>query len=53
MVPKQTVNAALKAKLPEEIRKAGSMTSVNNGSFPPYEIVAGTTDGMVSVCCRR
>ncbi|WP_425351549.1 ABC transporter substrate-binding protein [Phyllobacterium brassicacearum] len=43
-VPKQTINEALKAKLPEEIRKAGSMISVNNGSFPPYEIVTGTTE---------
>ncbi|MCK8779964.1 ABC transporter substrate-binding protein [Rhizobium sp. NTR19] len=29
-------------RLPEEIKAAGKMTSVNNGSFPPYEIVTGT-----------
>lgn len=43
-IPKQTVNQALKARLPVEIQKSGSMTSVNNGSFPPYEIVSGTTE---------
>jgi polar amino acid transport system substrate-binding protein len=36
------VDEALRAKLPEEIRKAGKMIAVNNGSFPPYEIVTGT-----------
>ncbi len=44
VIPKQTVNEALKAKLPEEIRKAGYMTSVNSGSFPPYDIVVSSTD---------
>lgn len=41
-VPKPAVNDELRARLPEEIRKAGRMISVNNGSFPPYEIVTGT-----------
>ncbi len=41
-VPKQTVNDALHARLPEKIRTDGKMISVNNGSFPPYEIVTGT-----------
>ena len=41
-VPVQKLDAALQAKLPEEIRKAGKMIAVNNGSFPPYEIVTGT-----------
>ncbi|CAN7147807.1 ABC transporter substrate-binding protein [Mesorhizobium sp. LjNodule214] len=41
-VPKLAVDEALRAKLPENIRTAGSMISVNNGSFPPYEIVTGT-----------
>ncbi|WP_293853612.1 ABC transporter substrate-binding protein [uncultured Alsobacter sp.] len=41
-IPAQKVDEALRAKLPEEIRKAGKMTAVNNGSFPPYEIVTGT-----------
>lgn len=40
-LPKLTVNAELHAKLPESIRTAGKMISVNNGSFPPYEIVKG------------
>jgi polar amino acid transport system substrate-binding protein len=39
---KLPVNDALHAKLPEHIRSAGKMISVNNGSFPPYEIVTGT-----------
>jgi polar amino acid transport system substrate-binding protein len=41
-IPKQKVDEALRAKLPETIRSAGKMISVNNGSFPPYEIVADT-----------
>lgn len=41
-IPKQSVNEELRARLPEKIRSEGKMTSVNNGSFPPYEIVTGT-----------
>jgi polar amino acid transport system substrate-binding protein len=41
-IPKQTVNEHLRARLPESIRAEGKMISVNNGSFPPYEIVTGT-----------
>jgi polar amino acid transport system substrate-binding protein len=41
-IPKQTVNEQLRARLPENIRAEGKMISVNNGSFPPYEIVTGT-----------
>ncbi|WP_337269583.1 ABC transporter substrate-binding protein [Oryzifoliimicrobium ureilyticus] len=41
-IPKQTVNNELRARLPEKIRTEGKMISVNNGSFPPYEIVTGT-----------
>ena len=32
---------ALFARLPESVQKSGKMISVNNGSFPPYEIVEG------------
>lgn len=42
VMPKLTVDKALHARLPEDIRAAGKMISVNNGSFPPYEIVKGT-----------
>ncbi len=41
-IPAQTMDPALHAKLPAEIQKSGVMTSVNNGSFPPYEIVTGS-----------
>ncbi|MGV8926382.1 MAG: ABC transporter substrate-binding protein [Ewingella sp.] len=41
-IPVQTMDPALHAKLPAEIQKSGFMTSVNNGSFPPYEIVTGS-----------
>ncbi|EJN05865.1 periplasmic component of amino acid ABC-type transporter/signal transduction system [Phyllobacterium sp. YR531] len=41
-LPKQSVDEQLRARLPQEIRDAGFMTAVNNGSFPPYEIVTGT-----------
>lgn len=35
-------NDELRARLPQEILDKGSMISVNNGSFPPYQIVEGT-----------
>src|SRR4029453_4272828 len=38
-IPRQSVDEALRAKLPEEIRASGELVSVNNGSFPPYDIV--------------
>lgn len=41
-IPQQTVNEELHARLPEQVRAEGKMISVNNGSFPPYEIVTGT-----------
>jgi len=39
---KQSLNGDLRARLPQEILDAGRMVAVNNGSFPPYEIVTGT-----------
>lgn len=36
--PKVAEDSALHKLLPGKIRKSGKMTSVNNGSFPPYEI---------------
>lgn len=42
-IPVQKVDQALHDRLPAEIKSAGKMTSVNNGSFPPYEIVEGPT----------
>jgi polar amino acid transport system substrate-binding protein len=41
-VKPQSVNEELRARLPEDIRREGKMVAVNNGSFPPYEIVTGT-----------
>lgn len=41
-LPALEKDEALHARLPENIRTAGKMISVNNGSFPPYEIVTGT-----------
>lgn len=41
-IPTQQVDAKLRARLPADILSAGEMTAVNNGSFPPYEIVTGT-----------
>jgi polar amino acid transport system substrate-binding protein len=41
-IPTQTVDQALRAKLPKEILAAGEIVSVNSGSFPPYEIVSDT-----------
>ncbi|EHD23050.1 MULTISPECIES: ABC transporter substrate-binding protein [Brenneria] len=38
----QQVNKDLHARLPDDIKKAGVLKAVNNGSFPPYEIVSGT-----------
>ncbi|MEY4933322.1 MAG: hypothetical protein RLZZ403_1642, partial [Pseudomonadota bacterium] len=41
-IPAQKVDAALRAMLPENIRKAGKLISANNSSFPPYTIVVGS-----------
>lgn len=40
-IPAQKVDQALHDRLPAEIKSSGKMISVNNGSFPPYEIVNG------------
>ncbi|MBF8192460.1 ABC transporter substrate-binding protein [Nonomuraea sp. K274] len=34
----QAKDQALYARLPEKVKTAGKLVSVNNGSFPPYEI---------------
>jgi polar amino acid transport system substrate-binding protein len=41
-IPAQKMDQALHDKLPDAIKTAGEMTSVNSGSFPPYEIVTGS-----------
>ncbi|MDF7660418.1 ABC transporter substrate-binding protein [Erwiniaceae bacterium L1_54_6] len=41
-IPSQKVDQALHDRLPADIKSAGKMIAVNNGSFPPYEIVNGT-----------
>ncbi|NJC73512.1 ABC transporter substrate-binding protein [Planosporangium thailandense] len=43
-VPTQKVDAALRAKLPQKITDAGTLTSVNTGAFPPYTISAAGGD---------
>lgn len=40
-IPTQKMDQALHDLLPAQIKQAGKMISVNNGSFPPYEIVNG------------
>ncbi|WP_158783729.1 ABC transporter substrate-binding protein [Pantoea sp. BAV 3049] len=42
-IPAQKMDQALHDRLPADIKQAGKMISVNNGSFPPYEIVEGPT----------
>ena len=42
VLPTQTLDQALHAKLPQDIQQSGRIISVNNGSFPPYEIAIGT-----------
>ena len=42
-IPAQKVDQALHDRLPADIKTAGKIISVNNGSFPPYEIVEGPT----------
>lgn len=41
-IPTVKMDQALHDRLPAKIKNSGQMTSVNNGSFPPYEIVTGT-----------
>ena len=38
-IPKQSVNADLRAKLPKSVLDAGELVAVNSGSFPPYDII--------------
>lgn len=45
-IPKQEVNQELSDQLPADIKKAKKITTVNSGSFPPYEIIQ--TDGTAS-----
>ncbi|WP_286957420.1 ABC transporter substrate-binding protein [Brevibacterium sp. UBA7493] len=40
-VQEQELNQELHDQLPDDIKDAGSITSVNTGSFPPYTIVDG------------
>lgn len=40
-IPTQKMDQVLHDRLPAQIKQAGKMISVNNGSFPPYEIVNG------------
>jgi polar amino acid transport system substrate-binding protein len=35
-IPEQKTDEGLRAKLPEDIKTAGKLVSVNSGSFPPY-----------------
>lgn len=43
-VEEQELNEELHDQLPDEIKDAGTITSVNTGSFPPYTIVDGETN---------
>jgi polar amino acid transport system substrate-binding protein len=40
-LPVPKMDQALHDQLPDGIKQSGRMISVNNGSFPPYEIVTG------------
>ncbi|MFB9776558.1 ABC transporter substrate-binding protein [Brevibacterium otitidis] len=40
-IEEQELNEELHDQLPDEIKDAGTITSVNTGSFPPYTIVDG------------
>lgn len=40
----QTVNEDVRALVPETIRERGYMVAVNNGSYPPYDIVLGPNE---------
>lgn len=41
-LPELTMNQALHDRLPEDVKERGRLVAVNNGSFPPYEIINGT-----------
>lgn len=43
-IPVQKVDAALRARLPQSIVAAGFLTSVNEGSFPPYALVSSVDE---------
>lgn len=39
-IPPQELDEELAARLPQDIQDSGTLVSVNNGSFPPYTVVA-------------
>ncbi len=41
-IPTQTLDKSLHDRLPDDVKKTGVLNAVNNGSFPPYQIVNGT-----------
>lgn len=43
-IPAQTVNEEVRALVPEAIRDRGYMVAVNNGSYPPYDIVLSPSE---------
>ncbi len=43
-IPVQKMDQALHDRLPDDIKQAGKIVAVNNGSFPPYEIVKSPTE---------
>jgi len=45
-VEAQELDSTLQSELPESIRTAGTLASVNTGAFPPYQIIA--SDGSVT-----
>src|SRR5437870_1649770 len=45
-VAAQQKDQALYDQLPDKVKQAGKLISVNNGSFPPYEIVGADGKSM-------
>ncbi len=42
-IPAQKVDKSLRDQLPASIKSAGSVVSINQGSFPPYQILDGNS----------
>lgn len=43
-IPAQSANEQVRALVPQAIRDRGYMIAVNNGSYPPYDIVLGPNE---------
>ncbi len=52
-IPQQTLNEALRARLPQDLVTAGKMVAVNSGSFPLTKSLTGQTCRARAPICQK